>query len=130
MTTREQVIHELSKRYPYPWKVGWWFTDERCGVEVRCGAGRGITCAISGRGIRGARLASGCGRGREKAREDAQPADRCALVLVRLLLGRHDLERAFWAFVWFVAVAAACAGLQLAWALNGGVILSPDERAQ
>jgi hypothetical protein len=34
MTTREQVIHELSKRYPYPWRVGWWVNDERCGVEV------------------------------------------------------------------------------------------------
>jgi hypothetical protein len=34
VTTREQVINELAKRYPYPWKVGWWFTDERCGVEV------------------------------------------------------------------------------------------------
>jgi hypothetical protein len=28
MTTREQVIQELAKRYPYPWKVGWWFTAE------------------------------------------------------------------------------------------------------
>jgi hypothetical protein len=34
MTTREQVIHELSKRYPYPWRVEWWLTDLRCGARV------------------------------------------------------------------------------------------------
>jgi hypothetical protein len=29
--------------------------------------------------------------------------------------------------IWLVAMLAACGGMQLAWALNGGVILSPDE---
>jgi hypothetical protein len=55
MTTREQVIHELSKRYPTPgeWNGGSSTSDvER---ESRCTGGRGTTCGISGREIRGAR---------------------------------------------------------------------------
>jgi hypothetical protein len=56
MTTREQVIHELSKRYPYPWRVEWW--HDRLEVwsasfvapwEVE------TTCGIAGQGTRGAR---------------------------------------------------------------------------
>jgi hypothetical protein len=38
MTTREQVIHELSKRYPYPWRVEWWLTD---------GSERGFPCGAA-----------------------------------------------------------------------------------
>jgi hypothetical protein len=56
MTTREQVIHELAKRYPYPWRVEWWLTDLRCGARVSLHGGRETTCGIAGQGIRGARL--------------------------------------------------------------------------